>query len=405
MKMKNLISLFFCSLLFSVINCAVLEKRGVGKINDFDPYPEVKKDVEKNIANYKYNFYQIFKDGPIFTGEGTAYGNETSNGNCSFPKDEYYSDMMYAALNSKQYDDSFGCGLCAVVVSTNAPYKPIRVRVIDKCPECKHGDLDFSDIAYKALTNKEPGRKKITWALIPCDIDIAGYPALVKPGSDVRFQFKHGSTNSWTEIKVYNSRYPIAKVAVKIGDKFVDLTRSSYNYWYRKGQPGLGAGPFDFRVELADGSIVNASGVEFKPQKNDEDSIFSVGKKQTVTGSTGKIGYIKRLIKTIFQAIIIIVVVIVIATLVVLVYNKFHNKGNNDFQNDSSGKGKRKITVINKTPPPLPPRNSEKNADIVDYYTSSNTSYPESLSITAMAPPPSLKMVPTLKKKNDLLII
>jgi len=311
----------FVNSLIPLVSCGVIVKRGVGSIDDFTPYPDVKKVVEANIKDYNYNFYSIFKDGPIYTGEATAYGMETTGGNCSFPKDEYYQDMMYAALNSKQYINDLGCGMCAVVVSTEAPYKPIRVRVIDKCPECKHGDLDLSDKAYKALTNKDPGRKKITWALIPCDVDIAGYPALVKPGSDVKFQFKSGSSASWTEIKVYNTRYPVSKLEVKVKDKYVRLTRRNYNYWYRKGEPGLGNGPFDFRVVLADGSFIDVKGVEMKVQKSDEDSIFSTGK-QSVTGPTGKKGWFGRLIKTIFLTIVIVIIIGIVILIALFIYNK-----------------------------------------------------------------------------------
>lgn len=322
--MKLFKSLFVNSLI-SLVSCGVIVKRGTGSIDDFTPYPDIKKVIEANTVNYGYNFYSIFKDGPIYTGDATAYGMETTGGNCSFPKDEYYQDMMYAAINSKQYLNDLGCGACAVVISTEEPYKPIRVRVIDKCPECKHGDLDLSDKAYKALINKDPGRKKITWALIPCDVDIAGYPALVKPGSDVKFQFKSGSSASWTEIKVYNTRYPVAKVEVKVKDKYVRLTRRPYNYWYRKGEPGLGNGPFDIRVILADGSTVDAKGVEMKVQKSDEDSIYSIGK-QTVTGPTGKKGWFKRLIRTIFLAIVIVAAVSSALIVSLILYNKLQKR-------------------------------------------------------------------------------
>ncbi|KAG4100514.1 hypothetical protein H8356DRAFT_987191 [Neocallimastix lanati (nom. inval.)] len=316
--LKNL----FVNSLIPLVSCGVIVKRGTGSIDDFSPYSDVKKDIEDNINNYSYNFYSIFKDGPIYTGDATAYGMATSGGNCLFPKDEFYQDMMYAALNSKQYLSDLGCGTCAVVVSTEQPYKPIRVRVIDRCPECKHGDLDLSNKAYKALTNEEPGRRKITWALIPCDIDIAGFKALVKPNSDIKFQFKSGSSASWTEVKVYNTRYPVAKMEVKVKDKYVRMTRRDYNYWYRKGELGLGDGPFDFRVVLADGSTIDATGVEMKVQENDEDSIYSTGK-QKVTGATGKTGWFKRLIKTIFLTIVIVVIIALALYLSIFIFIKF----------------------------------------------------------------------------------
>jgi len=105
--MKYIKNLFVNSLLFSFTSCHLI-KRGTGSIDDFTPYPEVKKIIEENTKNYRYNFYSIFKDGPIYTGDATAYGSEKSDGNCSYPTDSYYDDMMYAALNSKQYKDDMG---------------------------------------------------------------------------------------------------------------------------------------------------------------------------------------------------------------------------------------------------------------------------------------------------------
>jgi len=340
--MKYLKNILVNSLLLKLAFGHVV-KRGTGSIDDFTPYPDVKKIVEDNTKNFKYNFYHIFKDGPIYTGDATAYGSEKSDGNCSYPTDEYYDDMMYAALNSKQYKDDLGCGACAVVVSTEEPYKPIRVRVLDKCPECKHGDLDLSDKAYRALVNKEPGRKKITWALIPCDIEIAGYPPLVKPGDDIKFSFKSGSNKDWTEIKVYDTRYPVAKFAVKVDGKYIQMARRNYNYWHREGHPALGEGPFDFRVELADGSVIEALGVEMKPQKHDEDSIYSTGTQKS-SKSPGKTGYIKRLIKTIFKTILIVLIILLVLFLAFVIYRKF-------FKNDGSSK---KLPSLPKVKNPLP---------------------------------------------------
>ncbi|ORX41491.1 hypothetical protein BCR36DRAFT_416747 [Piromyces finnis] len=282
--MKSLNNLIISLVLLTTAQCGLI-KRNTGSINDFSRYSGLTELINAN----KANFQNIFKDGPIYSGEGTAYGAATNGGNCLFPKDEYYKDMMYAALNRDQYLNDLGCGACALVVSTSNPYKPIRIRVIDQCPECKHGDLDFSDKAYKALTNQSPGRIKITWALIPCDIPVEEYPALVPKGSDIKFQFKTGSSATWTEIQVFNTRYPVAKFEAKVNGNYEQLKRRDYNYWGKEGGAGLGNGPFEFRVTLADGSVITATNVEFAIQGNDEDATFSSGK-QTVTGGTSSSG-------------------------------------------------------------------------------------------------------------------
>jgi len=280
--MKFFNTFFVNSLLLTLAQCGVINKRSSkASLNDFSKYSGISELISANTAK----FQNIFKDGPIYSGEGTAYGSATNGGNCLFPKKEYYKDMMYAAINKDQFINDLGCGACALVVSTSNPFKPIRVRIIDQCPECKHGDLDFSDKAFKALTNQSPARVKITWALIPCDLPIPNYPALVQKGSKIKFQFKVGSTAHWTEVQVFNTRYPVAKVELKVNGSFIKLKRRDYNYWYREGNTGFGSGPFDFRVTLADGSVIKATGVKLTIPGDDEGDAYDTGK-QTVSGGS-----------------------------------------------------------------------------------------------------------------------
>lgn len=263
---------------------------GIGSINDFANYPGMVELIQANTKSYSSNFKNTFVDGPIYKGDGTAYGDARSGGNCLFPKKEYYKDMMYAALNNKQYNLDMGCGLCALVVSTSNPYKAIRVRIIDQCPECEHGSLDFSDIAFKALSNKTPDRIKISWALIPCDIDVNEYPALVEKNSPIKFQFKSGSTQFWSEIQVFNTRYPVVKVEAMVDGKYETLNRRAYNYWGRPTNGGFGPGPYQIKVTLADSTVIEAKNVEMAIPAvagDDEGDHFSSGT-QTIlkTGST-----------------------------------------------------------------------------------------------------------------------
>jgi len=164
--------------------------------------------------------------------------------------------------------------------------KAIRVRIIDQCPECEHGSLDFSDKAFKALSNKDPARIKITWALIPCDIDVNEYPALVKPNSPIKFQFKSGTTQFWGEVQVFNTRYPVAKVEFLSGGKYVSLSRRAYNYW-TLSSGGFGAAPYTFRVTLADNTVIEAKNVEMVIPGDDEGANYSSGTQTIVQrGST-----------------------------------------------------------------------------------------------------------------------
>ena len=274
MKMQ----IFFILTIINVITSST------GNIAHFDKYPDLQKIILKYSSEYESKFSKIFKDGPIYSGDGTSYGDSKNGGNCLFPKEEYYADMMYAALNHDQYFDDMGCGLCALVVSTSHPYNPIRIRVIDQCPECEHGSLDFSDIAFKELTNMDPARVKITWALIPCDIEIPNYPALVKKDSEIKFQFKQGSSQFWFQVQVFNTVYPVASVEMEIDGEFIELTREYYNYWQRPEENGkdAGQGPYKFRVTLADSTVILAENVEMVVPADDEDDDFSSGNQSIV---------------------------------------------------------------------------------------------------------------------------
>ena len=247
-----------------------------GDISAFDNYPEIKQIIETYSQDYEDKFTKIFKDGPIYSGDATAYGMPDGGGNCLFPKEEYYNDMMLAAINHEQYVDDLGCGLCAVVVSTSNDFQPIRVRILDQCPECAHGSLDLSDKAFKALTNMNPSRVKITWALIPCDVEIAGYPALVEKGSKIKFHFKSGSSQWWFQVQIFNTKYPVASVEVEMNGEFVALSRELHNYW-SKPDGDVGPGPYTFRVTLANSEVIVARNVEMVVPSNDEGPDYSTG--------------------------------------------------------------------------------------------------------------------------------
>lgn len=244
-----------------------------GKCGAFAKFPEAQAICEKYAADYSSKFKTIFKDGPVYTGDGTDYGDGNGGGNCLFPKEEYYKDKMYAAINNAQYNTDMGCGLCALVVTNESPKNAIRVRMIDQCPECAKGSLDFSDTAWHALTNIPPGRIKITWTVIPCDIPVGNYPALVS--GNLKFKFKSGSSQYWSEVQVFNTVYPVAKLEAKVNGSWVALTRKAHNYW---GEASIGGAPFVFRVTLADGSVIIAEDVPQAIPGDDEGTTNATGK-------------------------------------------------------------------------------------------------------------------------------
>jgi expansin len=86
------------------------------------------------------------------SGDGTYYDAD-GTGNCSF--DASPDDLMVAAMNAPDYDNSAWCGACLAVTG---PMATITVRVVDQCPGCAHGDLDLSETAFGMIAPLSAGR-------------------------------------------------------------------------------------------------------------------------------------------------------------------------------------------------------------------------------------------------------
>lgn len=102
-----------------------------------------------------------------YSGDITSYGASMENQFCGFKKNSWnYNGMMTAAINAPMMDNSLSCGLCA---SVKYKEKTVNVLLDNLCPECKFGDLDLSNEAWKELTgNNNYGREKATWEFVDC---------------------------------------------------------------------------------------------------------------------------------------------------------------------------------------------------------------------------------------------
>lgn len=88
-----------------------------------------------------------------YDADGTgACGSKTSNAS------------LVAAMNGAQYSKEV-CGKCAEV---KGPRGTVTVKILDKCPGCKEGDLDLSETAFAKIAKLSEGRVKITWHFVPC---------------------------------------------------------------------------------------------------------------------------------------------------------------------------------------------------------------------------------------------
>ncbi|ETL37849.1 hypothetical protein L916_10509, partial [Phytophthora nicotianae] len=110
-----------------------------------------------------------------FTGDGTAYTlGDTSSGNCNMMSALNFATTDYAALNNEQWSGLQNCGRCAEVSCADKrcadQTKSVVVQILDRCPECKHGDLDLSPSVFKTLTGSHPSRYTIKWKFVDCPV-------------------------------------------------------------------------------------------------------------------------------------------------------------------------------------------------------------------------------------------
>jgi len=171
-------------------------------------------------------------------GIATFY-DATGAGNCGY--DPSPRDMMVAAMNTPQYDGSAACGQC---VDVEGPKGSVRVRIVDRCPECEKGHLDLSREAFAKIADMQLGRVDITWTPVSCDV-----------AGNIEYHFKDGSNPWWTAVQIRNHRVPIKKVEFKRGSEgWKDMPREDYNYFIASS--GVGEGSFSLRVTSSDGQQV-----------------------------------------------------------------------------------------------------------------------------------------------------
>ncbi|HEY0464873.1 MAG TPA: expansin EXLX1 family cellulose-binding protein, partial [Polyangiaceae bacterium] len=189
------------------------------------------------------------KFGEPHSGDGTYYTFADGSGACLYDKT---SDFQIAALNGFDWAGSAWCGACVDVTGPNG--NQLRVRIVDECPDCAKGQLDFHPDAFAVLAPKEQGRVAISWSFVACDA--------VGP---VSYKFKDGSNPFWTAVQVRNSRFPIAKLETsKDGVSFVEAQRQDYNYFLNGA--GFGAGATQVRISAPNGATLTDTLPEVKAE-------------------------------------------------------------------------------------------------------------------------------------------
>ncbi len=181
---------------------------------------------------------------PVFSGEATYY-YATGAGACGF--DASPGDLMVAAMNQPDWAYSAVCG---EYVHVRGPDGEVTVRIVDLCPGCASGDLDLSQEAFAKIAPLPRGRVPITWQVVSPDL----------PGP-IAYHFKDGSNQWWTAVQIRNHRNPVAKLEyLKDGSQWVSVPRTTYNYFVQTN-PGMGVGPYTFRVTDAYGNVLVDIGI------------------------------------------------------------------------------------------------------------------------------------------------
>ncbi len=186
-------------------------------------------------------------------GEGTFYGGVAGGqGNCGL--DVPVGDTMHVAMNHADYDSSYACGACLRVVG---PRGTVHLRVVDRCPECKPGDLDMTPQAFFALAQERDGRIPLSWQYVPCPVT-----------QSISIKFKIGSSAFWSAVQVRNSRYAIARFEYRHADgSYEEVPRTMYNFFLKESGlddvKSYSPGPYQFRITSIGGQVLELPEVPF----------------------------------------------------------------------------------------------------------------------------------------------
>ncbi|ACU73820.1 Rare lipoprotein A [Catenulispora acidiphila DSM 44928] len=163
--------------------------------------------------------------GVTYQGVATEYSAADGDGACLFGP---AADMMIAAMNELDYQNSEACGAHVLVRAANGA--TITVLITNECPyPCAPGQLDLSQQAFAKLADPKAGRISVTWQLVS--------PAAA---GNVSIRYKVGSSQYWCGIQVIGERNPVARLEVAAGSGWQQLPRASYNYFLSANGAGCG---------------------------------------------------------------------------------------------------------------------------------------------------------------------
>ncbi|MFD3499707.1 expansin EXLX1 family cellulose-binding protein [Streptomyces sp. NPDC058678] len=185
---------------------------------------------------------------PDVTYEGVAtFYDSDGGGACLYDPSD---DVMTGAMNSTDYESAKACGAYVSVRAANGT--SITVRITNECPgECAPGQIDLSAEAFAALADPTLGRIAITWKL-------------VSPGSSgtMSIRYKTGSSRYWCGVQAIGHRNPVARLEVRAGGGWRQLSRTDYNYFISEDGTGCGGA---IRVTDIFGERLTVDGLAIRP--------------------------------------------------------------------------------------------------------------------------------------------
>ncbi|PRW44946.1 Expansin 1 [Chlorella sorokiniana] len=166
-----------------------------------------------------------------WSGDGTAYSEAVSNTGkgfaCSYRFLNDWASRNFAAINKPMWDEGRACGRCITAWCVDercaTRNKPVQVQVVDQCPECKEGDVDFSIPAYRDITGMWPHRLAIQWEWSDCSAKLDG---------PIRMAPKDGINPQWQAFYFSNAKYPLKSIKLN----GVPLQRNEFQFWIHSGQ-------------------------------------------------------------------------------------------------------------------------------------------------------------------------
>jgi len=190
------------------------------------------------------------------SGKATFYDLDGGTPNCSYPSAP--DDDLFVALGPSEYSDAAACG---TYLDVTGPKGKVRVKVIDKCPECDAGHLDLSRTAFKKIGAESAGVIPIT------------YKTVVNPATPgpLSVRMIDGTSRYYWAALIDNHGNQLQSVKVAgPGGTFHTAKRADYNNWIIDG--GAGSGPFKIKILDVYGRSATVTGISLTPNKTQSTS-------------------------------------------------------------------------------------------------------------------------------------